>query len=227
VQHDLAAIEEGAFMAASRRIVILIGLTLALIVPALGPTRYLPAVAGFDPIYVREWFWWALLVVVLVYVLVVERRSLASIGFRRPDWKTFVFGIAAGIVTVVGITTIYFVVFPRLGLQMNASAMNKILQTPFWYRFFLVTRAAMMEETLFRGYGIGRLEELTGNRWLAGAVSWAAFTIAHLSAWGWAQLIVAGWGGLVLTALYLWRRDLVCNMVAHWVADGAGFLLPR
>ena len=214
-------------MTSSRRVVTLIGLTIALVVPAMGPTKYLPAMAGFDPMVVREWFWWALLAVVLLYVLVVERRPLSSIGFRRPSWKTFVFGVLFGILGVAGISAIYLVLFPILHLQMNAQELGKLLHTPFWYRFLLVTRAATMEETLFRGYGIERTAELTGSRWLAGAVTWGLFAFAHLSAWGWAQLIIAGYGGLVLTLLYLWRRDLVCNMIAHWVTDGAGFLLPH
>lgn len=214
-------------MTASRRIIILAGLAIALVVPSLSPTTHLPTVAGVDSLYVHEWFWWALLAVVLFYVLVVERQSLSSIGFRKPSWKTFVFGILFGILGVAGIVAIFSVLFPMLHLQMNTQEIGKLLHTPFWFRFFLVTRAALMEETLFRGYGIERLGELTGNRWLAGAVTWALFTLAHLSAWGWAQLIVAGYGGLVLTALYLWRRDLICNMIAHWLTDGAGFLLPR
>jgi membrane protease YdiL (CAAX protease family) len=196
-------------------------------VPSIGPTRYLPSVAGFDPMYVREWFWWALLALVLLYVLAVEKRPLTSIGFRRPSWRTVVFGILAGVVATAGISAIYLVVFPKLGLHMNVSEANKLLQTPFWYRFFLVTRAAVMEETLFRGYGIERLAEFTGSRWFAGGITWVAFTLAHLSSWGWAQLMVAGWGGVILTALYLWRRDLICNMTAHWLTDASGFLLPH
>ena len=214
-------------MTNARRIIILVGLAIALAVPDLGLTGHLPAVSGLDPRYVREWFWWALLAVVLFYVLVVERRSLASIGFRRPTWKTFVFGFLGGVAATAVIVAAFSLVLPALGLKANADAVIKILQTPLWYRVLLVTRAAVMEETLFRGYGIERLNELTGNRWIAGAVTWAAFTLAHLPSWGWAQLIIAGSGGLVLTALYLWRRDLICNMTAHWLTDAAGFLLPR
>lgn len=92
--------------------------------------------------------------------------------------------------------------------------------------FMLVTRAAVAEETLFRGYPIERLLEVTRSRFAAGAISWSAFTITHLSGWGWAQLLVAGTGGLILTALYLWRRNLAANITAHWIADGTGFLLP-
>jgi membrane protease YdiL (CAAX protease family) len=101
------------------------------------------------------------------------------------------------------------------------------MASPFWYRFILVTRAAVAEETLFRGYPIERLEELTGSRLIAAVISWAAFTIVHLAAWGWPQLIVAGFGGVILTVLYLWRRNLYSNIIAHWIADGAGFLLPH
>jgi len=46
-----------------------------------------------------------------------------------------------------------------------------------------------------------------------------------LAYWGWAHLIVAAFGGAVLTVLYLYRRDLACNMVAHLITDGVGFLL--
>ena len=214
-------------MTTQRSTLTLCGLAIALMLPCLGLGQYIPQIGALNPLYAHELFWWALLALMLIFILAVEKRPLISVGLRRPNWKTFVLGIVAGIVTVVGITTIYFVIFLRLGLHMNAGEMAKLLHTPFWFRFLLVTRAALMEETVFRGYGIERLTELTANRWFAGASTWAAFTLAHLSTWGWAQLIIAGWGGLVLTALYLWRRDLACNITAHWIADGAGFLLPR
>jgi membrane protease YdiL (CAAX protease family) len=135
--------------------------------------------------------------------------------------------VPAGILMVVGVVLIYSVVFPAFHLQMNTGVANRLAAMPFWYRFMLVTRAAVAEETLFRGYPIERLEELTASLALAGFVSWAAFAIAHLGAWGWPQLMVAGFGGAILTILYLWRRNLWLNMIAHWIVDGTGFLLPH
>lgn len=220
-------VEGGLCMTASRRIVILVGLTIALVVPLIGPTRALPPVAGVDPLYVHEWFWWGLLAVVLLYVLAVERRPLSSIGFKRPTWKTFACGIGGGLIAAFGIGAIFALLFPMLGLQMNRSAFNALYQTPFWFRVAIVTRAAVMEETLFRGYGIERVQELTGSKWIAALVTWAAFTFAHLAHWGWAHLLVAGGAAAILTALYLWRRDLICNMLAHWTVDAVGLLLPH
>ena len=33
--------------------------------------------------------------------------------------------------------------------------------------------------------------------------------------------------GAVLTAVYLWRRDLVANMIGHFMIDSISVLLPR
>ena len=177
------------------------------------------------PLASAEMFWWVAVAVVILYVLAVERRPLSSVGFRRIGIVSGIAAVFAGILLVAGIVAIYAIIFPLLHLKMNTREMGRLLATPFWYRVALVTRAAVAEELLFRGYPIERITELTGSRWLAAGVSWAVFTYAHLSSWGWAQLVVAGYGGVVLTFLYLWRRNLGANMIAHWIGDGAGFLL--
>lgn len=168
---------------------------------------------------------WALILVVLAYVVWVERMPLQSIGFRKPNWKTLFWGVVFGLVTVAGIGLIVGVLFPLAHLHLNTSATAKLLAMSFWSRVLLVVTAAFGEELLFRGYPIERILAWTGSRWLAGVVTWAAFTYAHLGYWGWTQLIIAGFGGFTLTIQYLWRRDLPGNMLAHFITDGAGLLL--
>lgn len=208
----------------ARRLEILAGLLLTLGGANLHLGDLGERYSRLGPLLGREVLWWILVAIVLAFILFVEGLPLSSIGFRRPRWRTL-WAIPVGIVTVMGVPIIYFVLFPLLHLHMNAAEINKLTATPFWYRLLLVTRAAVCEEILFRGYPIPRLEELTGRTWFAALISWSVFTLAHLSSWGWAQLIVAGYGGAVLTALYLWQRDLNCNMLAHFIIDGAGFLL--
>ncbi|HWE05361.1 MAG TPA: type II CAAX endopeptidase family protein [Rhizomicrobium sp.] len=183
--------------------------------------------SGLGRLVGNEVLWWAAVVVILLYIAFVERRPFNSVGFRKPRILDLILAAIAGVLMVAGIVFIYYVVFPALHLRMNAATMRSLLETPFWYRLILVTRAAVAEELLFRGYPIERICELTASRWLAALLTWAAFTYAHLSSWGAAQLIVAGYGGVILTWLYLWRRNLWANMLAHWIADGAGFLLPH
>lgn len=209
------------------RVLKLIGLVLTLGVGNLRLSAWGQRLMPRGGLISSEILWWAAVLLCPFYVVLAEERALASIGLRRPGWRDIVSAIPAGILMVIGIAMIFAVVFPALHLRMNSDVMNRLLAKPFWYRILLVTRAAVAEEMLFRGYPIERLKEWTGSAFLAGAISWAAFTIAHFSSWGWAQLIVAGFGGVILTALYLWRRNLWANMLAHWIADAAGFLLPH
>jgi len=173
----------------------------------------------------REVVFWVLAAALLAYVCLVERRPLLSIGLRRLDWKSVVFGVAGAALMVAGMAAIYLIVFPWLGLASSESQLTAIQATPVWFRLLLISRAAVFEELFYRGFAIERMSEMTGLRWLAALISLTAFTVAHLSFWGWPHLLVAGFGGTVLTLLYLWRRDLGCNMIAHFLTDGVGFLV--
>jgi membrane protease YdiL (CAAX protease family) len=215
-------------MTTARRTTTVIGLVLTLIVPLA--TMY-PVVRSFLHIpgvgtdFGREGFWWLLVAVMLLYVTVIERRPLSSIGLRTPDWKSVALGIAGALVIVVGVGALMGFLLPLFHLKQNAEAVQKLTSIPYSMRFLLVLRAGVAEELFFRGYGIERLRELTGSRSIAAVVTLALFTIGHLSFWGWTQVLIAGAAGLVLTLLYLWRRDLVCNMIAHFLTDAVGLLL--
>jgi membrane protease YdiL (CAAX protease family) len=173
----------------------------------------------------REGIFWILTLLLLAYVRFIERRPLSSIGLRRPDWKTALLGVVGALAMVAGMAAIYMVVFPALGLSTDEATMGAVRSTPLWFRVILILRAAVFEEILYRGFMIERLAELTRVRWLAALISVTVFTLAHLGGWAWPHLMIAGFGGIVLTALYLCRRDLVSNMTAHFLVDAVGFLL--
>ena len=88
-----------------------------------------------------------------------------------------------------------------------------------------VITAGVFEETAFRGYALERLAPYVGGRWAAATLTLVLFALAHASAVGTAHLppilIV---GGLV-TLLYLWRRDLLLNMIAHSTIDAIGLIV--
>lgn len=203
----------------------LVGAVLVMIILQLPIGGFLIRANTFHAELGREGVFWALTALLIVFILMVERRSLSSIGLRWPNWKSVIFGIIGAVVTIAGMAAIYMVIFPALGLSTTEATAIAIKSTPLWFRIILILRAAVFEEIFYRGFVIERLTELTGLRWLAALISLTAFTQAHLSAWGWAHLMIAGFGGLVLTGLYLLRRDLACNMLAHFLTDAVGFLV--
>ena len=173
----------------------------------------------------REGIYWFCTLALIGFVILVERRPISSIGLQRPTWKSGVFGIAGAAAMVAGMAAIYIVIFPALGLSANEPMTASIKSMPLWFRIALVLRAAAFEEIFYRGFMIERLTELTRLRWVAALVSLGAFTLAHVNGWGWAHLMIAGFGGIVLTVLYLVRKDLACNMLAHFLTDAVAFLV--
>ena len=211
-------------MTNARRIQIVVGLLLALGLPFchLGPLG--KTYSGLGPMYGGEVLWWALFAAIVLYTLVVERKSLSSLSLVGPGLLDIVLAILTAVVAIAGTGVIFQVVLPALHLTLNRS-MAGIVQTPMWFRFFLVTRAAVVEEVAFRGYGFNRLAELTRSPLLAAAITFVLFTLVHLSGGGWAQVVIAAYSGLLITLLYLWRRNLWTNILAHWLIDGAAFIL--
>jgi len=199
--------------------------TLTLLVAlALPLPGWLARGGGLTAEGVRELAYWVFTLVLLGYILGVERRPLASIGLIRPGRKTIVLGALGALAMVGGMAFIYLVVFPAMGVRASDPGTSTIAALPLWLRVLVIVRAATFEEIYFRGFAIERLTEMVGSRPVAAAISLVTFSAEHLSYWGWAHLVVAGFGGAVLTGLYLWRRDLGANMIAHLLTDAVGFL---
>lgn len=166
---------------------------------------------------------WAWVAVILLYVVRVERRPLSSIGFRAVGVKDGIIGFLTGIVILAGLAFVYYVVFPALHWTENTQVAS-LSALPYWLNVLIVVRAAVSEEILFRGYPMERLQELTGSRAVAGMVTCTVFTLDHISFWGWHHIFIAGLAGVVLTVLYLWRRNVWVNMIAHFIVDASAFL---
>lgn len=216
--------EKGTAVTIARRIKVLVGLAFVTAFTVI-PFGRLADHTGLGKLWGHEALIWSVAAVLVLYVLLIERRPFSSIGFHRLRLSDVLWAILAGVILFIGAGVIYAVVFPALHLKPNANVLKTLYTTPVWFRVLMVTRAAVTEEILYRGYGIERLRELTGSTFTAALIALAGFTYVHLSGWGAAQLIVAGYGGVVLTVLYVWRRNIWATMIAHWITDGAAFLL--
>jgi len=206
------------------KVLALVGLLVTLGFPALPTGAWYDKYVGKQHLVGYELIWWAVVALVLFYVLLAEKRPLGSIGFRPPGVRDILIGLGGGVVILAGLASIYYVIFPALHVNED-QAINQVAATPFWWRFITVVRAAVAEEIFFRGYAIERTQELTGSVRIAAIVPCAIFALEHVGYWGWWHLLVAGFAGAVLTALYIWRRNLWVTMLAHFVVDGAAFLL--
>jgi uncharacterized protein len=146
-----------------------------------------------------------------------------ELGLRVPrplDWPIaigtfFVAMIVAGIVSSL---------FPAP--ESAKSAVAKLVSLPLQTRILLVITAGICEEFLFRGFAITALTRFTGSRWLSGLLSLVVFTIAHAGLFGWnSALLIPCVLGLILTLLFLLRRNLVIGMAVHTLIDAIGLII--
>ena len=208
-------------------LVTLVGLALALGVACLPIGDWDHEFAGIGHLVGNEAIWWIYVAAILLYVRKIERRLLSSIGFRTPGISNIALGACAGLLITAVLGAMYFVVLPALHLNdsmASTSNAGALMATPFWWRFISTIRAAVTEEVLFRGYAMERIEELSGSRTVAVVVSCVIFTLAHVSSWGWSHELFVAVGGLAFSLLYLWRRNLWVNIIAHFIVDAVSVL---
>jgi len=108
----------------------------------------------------------------------------------------------------------------------GGSAGEAFSKLPVWLVTLIVFRAGVVEELFYRGYAIERLEALGLNRYLAAAIPLLIFSVGHWTG-GWANIVIALALGAILSGFYLWRRDLVANMIAHFLVDFLSNVVPR
>jgi membrane protease YdiL (CAAX protease family) len=201
-----------------------IGLVIALILPPI-LSYLLPTRLEFvTKTLVKEGIFWTCAAAVVLIAVRWERRPLGSIGLRKPTWTSLLLGIAGFIVLSVayGLVTL---LQQAVKMPETAQPVSTLLVLPVWLRSLLVLRAGVVEEILYRGYPIERIGWLSGSRLLGAIVPLVVFSLMHVPFWGVAHLPVVVVAAAVLTVLYMWKRDLTVNMIAHLLTDLVGVIV--
>lgn len=195
------------------------GLVIALF--GLPAANWIFKLAGFTrsddgAIVVREVGMLALVALLLWIIRSGERLPFSSIGLKRQP-----IGIAIlwTLVTIVAFAAALFLclglLLPALGLtygSQGAPAVSLAVTS------LVMVRAGAAEEIFYRGFAIERIEALTGSTAVAAVVPLVLFASFHF--WqGIAGVLIALFVGAAATAIYLWRRNLVILIAAHFTLD--------
>jgi membrane protease YdiL (CAAX protease family) len=184
-------------------------------------TYFYPTVTVIAALWKESLIW--LCVIALLFVIRRgERLSLRSVGIGTASWiKSVLWGVvlATGCALVGGIIA----TLTHYGHSDSAEAFSRL---PVWLMSVICVRAGVAEELFFRGYAIERLEALGLNRFVSAAIPLVIFAVGHWTG-GWANIVIALALGAILSAFYLWRRDLVANIIGHFLVDFVANVVPR
>ena len=174
-------------------------------------------------VLIREWSVTAVLVAIIVFG---ERLTPASIGLKMPNLVDLGCMFLMIVVTFVSNGVAFAIGASLSGAPINPPSLAGLLAIPIGMRVAMAVTAGICEEFLSRGYAIERLTALTGNRFIGAAVPCIMFTLGHVRLYGFGVgLLPVLATAISLTILYVWRRNLVVNMVAHALIDIYGLLI--
>jgi len=95
----------------------------------------------------------------------------------------------------------------------------KVLQHNYPLMFFTLITAGIMEELVFRGYLLPRLNLLFKNKWLSIVLSSILFGLIHLG-WGTIQnVVVPFFIGIIFAIFYERYRNIKILMLCHFLWD--------
>lgn len=179
-----------------------------------------PRVGEIGARFVTEGAIWTYAALVVGIALFGEGRSLASLGLRRPTFGTLLWGLGAAVALLSAGGLVSFVTY-RVLHQPNRSPaeMEALVRGSLVYALCLALRGGVIEELFYRGLAIEQLSTLTGRRWLAAVIATLVFVFSHGLRFDLRQMLPIAAVASLLAALYVWRRNLWINVIAHFLID--------
>ncbi len=163
---------------------------------------------------------WITSVILVGFVLFVERQSLSSLSIKKPNGKDikWAFYFFAIIVNWSWLMSHALNATQNDGVDMvtSLSVVNVI---------GIIITASITEEVIYRGYLLERIAKLTGKLWIGTLISFILFVIPHINTFGWIWLPTYGMGTILIYVFYIWRRNLIATMLLHFLVN-APILIP-
>jgi uncharacterized protein len=183
-------------------------------------TSVIGCIISHDPgaalVVVRELLIFASAGALLVLVKRGEKLPLRTIGLGTSVWwKSVLWGLVTmllcgGAAELLGMVT-----------KGGSGTTISLDRLPLWVFVLIIFRAGIVEELFYRGYAIERLQAMGPGHFASAALPLFVFAAGHYAG-SWIDLLQPLVLGGILTGFYLWRRDLVANILAHTLVDLVG-----
>jgi len=168
--------------------------------------------------------WMVLIVLLALWISRAEGLPRVGIGWTKPKWRHLWLGLLAYLL-VTGAMMVSGFILPAVGLEPIRSLQPKLVVLGWPVLVGLFVTGTILEEIVYRGFLIERVALLTGRVWLAGLVSWLAFTLVHLRFFGMGPTIDVSIFSAALVILYLKERSLWPCIVLHGLNDLLAFVV--
>ena len=173
----------------------------------------------------NESLMWICIAALCLIIRCGEKLPFSSVGLGTYRWtKSLGWGVVIT-VAIIAFGSIADLIAILSHYKPNEFG-QQILRLPVWLLTVTCLRAGIGEELFYRGYAIERLQALGLSRFWAAAIPVLIFSVGHWTS-DWPNIIVALIAGSILAVFYQWRRDLLANMIGHFLVDFIGVVIRR
>lgn len=161
------------------------------------------------------------LIIIVFYFFIVlkwEKKSLKSIGLKKPKKADFLWG-AMGVFLYFAliIISVPFIMLFKLDVQPNF-VLQGLSQAPPFFAITGLFVSVVNEEIIFRGYLLERFNSLLGNFFASALISWFFFSLIH-GTYGFDYILRMAIPSIAFYFIYLRRRSLIANIIMHFLAN--------
>lgn len=155
---------------------------------------------------------YALLLLILLIFLHRDKIKFRQIGFRSRGFKTdIIIGAVSGIVIFLVVKFLLNPIFLNIG-GGGIFSMNRDNSSFLLYAVSSVVLAPFAQESIFRGYGITKLQTRYGGI-IAILITAVSFSLLHFGE-GIGSMLIALVVGSFLGILFVWRKSMTANIAA-------------
>ena len=199
----------------------LLGPVLALLIPTLyvlfiGPNWLEPRLGDLSYAVLGTAVFWTCALSTLAVVRFGEGRRLSSLGFRRPSRGILLLAVGIGIGLSLSVPVLSQLAALFLPTSAGGGIIDATTRFPAWFLLINVVSVATCEEILFRAYPLERIRRPGRFPAWGVLIGFGTFVMVHAPGWNAAHIVgVVVPLGAVLTALYLWKRNVWFVMIIH------------
>jgi len=166
----------------------------------------------------RELILLSLAAVVAMILRRRERLTWDAVGLGRPAIANTALWVLIGLLATAAAIAVSLGAIHLFDLRFGSTDTATFEALPTWVVLLMVVRAGLVEEFFYRGYAIERLLALTDNRVIAIGLPLCIFAVFHYRQ-GTGGILIALLAGVVMTAIYLRKRNLWINISTHFLVD--------
>ncbi|WP_184547455.1 CPBP family intramembrane glutamic endopeptidase [Mucilaginibacter sp. FT3.2] len=217
------------YLKENERKVIINGLILSvllLICWSVGTKLFFPGLSKNMLTMLSRLTFWLYFGLIYLYVARVEKRSLLL-------WSDKSYPVGYYILSVIVLLLVIMFGGGIIGVVLELLGMLKISKTIIWMqnlstpiKIFGAITAGLLEELIFRGYMMPRLELLLKNKYLPIIISTLIFGLAHIGYGTFVNVLIPMFIGLVFACHYYKYRNIKILIICHTLIDLNALLTP-